>query len=300
VLELLAESIDPESPERVALDLFDRLRLREPFARAFTALGFEDEEGWRVAARIKVVLLTGSGIGKPENSATETTPAAEPETPKVSAETVVDAEEEQGPETSADAAEESSSIPSAAPAAVDERIALSPDLWHDPDVRWLTGVHEADAHSYLVREQYEELLWWLLMPSLLLLAGEAAPSRAAVEEMSKTVSEALATAEAAGYRIDTLLGEAKPQFTDEAQEPEVESQQTEPEVVEPHQSEPDKPEIDEPVTEEPEIENPEPEQAEAKKPEAKKPEAKKPEAEKPQPQDPDNETPPAPDPDRPV
>jgi len=248
VLELLAESIDPQSPERIALDLFDRLRLREPFAQAFTALGFEDEEGWRVAARIKVVLLTGSGIGKPEDSATETIPAAKPETPKVSPQTVVQAADEQGtegaggfnpriapketagplgPEASTDAAEDRSSIPGAE--AVDEKIALSPSLWHDPDVRWLTGVHEAESHSYLVREQYEELLWWLLMPSLLRLAGESAPSRAAVEEMSKTVSEALATAESAGYRIDILLGQAKPQFTDEASEPEVELQQTEPE-----------------------------------------------------------------------
>ena len=64
VLELLAESIDAENPERMALDLFDRLRLREPFAQAFGALGFEGEEGWRVAARIKVVLLSEAGIGK--------------------------------------------------------------------------------------------------------------------------------------------------------------------------------------------------------------------------------------------
>jgi hypothetical protein len=275
VLELLAESIDPVSPESVALDLFDRLRLREPFAQAFTALGFEDEEGWRVAARIKVVLLTGSGIGKPENSATEASPAAEPETPKVPSETVIPAVEEQVPEPSADAAEESSTTPGAASTAADERIALSPGLWHDPDVRWLTGVHEADGHSYLVREMYEELLWWLLMPSLLRLAGEAAPSRVAVEEMSKTVSEALATAESAGYRIDILLGEAKPQFTCDASEPEVESQQTGPDEVEPH----------EPEIEKPEIENPEPEQAEA---------------ENPQPQVPGRETPPKPDPVKPV
>jgi hypothetical protein len=65
-LELLAESIDAEKPERVALDLFDRLRLREPFAQAFAALGFEGEEGWRVAARVKVGLLTGAGVGKPQ------------------------------------------------------------------------------------------------------------------------------------------------------------------------------------------------------------------------------------------
>ena len=87
-LELLAESIDAEKPERVALDLFDRLRLREPFAQAFAALGFEGEEGWRVAARIKVLLLTGAGAGKPEDVPVEAEPptateAAGVETPKV-------------------------------------------------------------------------------------------------------------------------------------------------------------------------------------------------------------------------
>ncbi len=78
-------------------------------------------------------------------------------------------------------------------------------------MRWLTGVHEAEGHFYLVRELYEELLWWLLMPSLLRLAGEASPSRAAVEELSKTVEEALSTAETANYRIDKLLGSAVPE-----------------------------------------------------------------------------------------
>jgi len=65
-LELLAESIDVENTAQVALDLFDRLRLREPFAEIYTRLGLEGEEAWRVAARIKVVLLTGAGIGQTE------------------------------------------------------------------------------------------------------------------------------------------------------------------------------------------------------------------------------------------
>ncbi len=64
VLELLAQSINVENSEQVALDLFDRLRLREPFAHAFAALGFEHEESWRAAARIKVLLLSRAGIGK--------------------------------------------------------------------------------------------------------------------------------------------------------------------------------------------------------------------------------------------
>ena len=74
-LELLAESIDTEEPGRVALDLFDRLRLREPFAQSFMALGFEGEEAWRVAARIKVVLLTGAGVGKAEETVADEAPA---------------------------------------------------------------------------------------------------------------------------------------------------------------------------------------------------------------------------------
>jgi glycosidase len=173
VLELLAESIDAEEPECVALELFDRLRLREPFAQAFTALGFEGEEAWRVAARVKVGLLTGAGVGRPQEKPAETD------------------------------------------APTDERVALSPALWFDPDVRWLTGVHEAEGHAYLVREEYEGLLWWLLLPSLLRLAGESAPSRGAVQAMSRSIEDALAAAEAAGYRVDLLLSPAAPEAVGE-------------------------------------------------------------------------------------
>ncbi|MGB6742239.1 MAG: alpha-amylase family glycosyl hydrolase [Terracidiphilus sp.] len=170
VLELLAESVDAENPERAALDAFDRLRLREPFAQAFSALGFEGEEGWRVAARIKVVLLTAAGVGRAQSA-----PAS-------------------------DAVE--------SPSQQKHSVGLAPGMWLDPDVRWLTGVHEAEGREYLVRERYEELLWWTLMPSLLGLAGEAAPRRSAVEELSKAVDQALEAAKAAKYRVDVLRGEA--------------------------------------------------------------------------------------------
>jgi glycosidase len=177
-LELLAESIDAENPERVALDLFDRLRLREPFAQAFVALGFAAEEGWRVAARMKVVLLTGAGVGIAEKAAANTEPS-----PSLPGE----------------------SLAGDSDSAALQKAAIAPSLWLDPDVRWLTGVHEAEGHSYLVREPYEELLWWLQMPSLLSLAGEAAPSRAAAKLMSQGIEEALTAAQAAAYRIDALL-----------------------------------------------------------------------------------------------
>ncbi|MGD0480536.1 MAG: alpha-amylase family glycosyl hydrolase [Terracidiphilus sp.] len=175
---------DAAQPERIALDLFDRLRLREPFGHAFTALGFKGEEAWRAAARIKVLLLTDAGAGKPQEKAATAEAKTSPATSQ--------------PEH--------------------DQVALAPILWLDPDVRWLCGVHEGEGHFYLVRELYEELLWWLLMPALLRLAGEAAPSRAVVEELSKTVGTALSSAEAAGYRIDALLGPLAASETGESEE----------------------------------------------------------------------------------
>ncbi|MGA3080273.1 MAG: alpha-amylase family glycosyl hydrolase [Terracidiphilus sp.] len=190
VLQLLAESIDVENPERIALDLFDRLRLREPFAQAFATLGFEGEEAWRVAARVKVGLLTGAGVGQPGE------------------------------------------IP-AAPAYGNGTLAksFSPALWSDADVRWLTGVHDAGGHAYMVRELYEELLWWLLMPSLLRLAGEDAPGRTAVQAMSSGVEEALAAAKATGYRVDLLLSPASAGAAGE--EPPIEAEPGAESVAEP-------------------------------------------------------------------
>jgi glycosidase len=240
-LELLAESINVEEPERVALDLFDRLRLREPYAQAFAALGFDGEEGWRVAARIKVVLLTGAGVGKPEDAPVETEPAVDSTSPVAAPEAAAADIQETVAETASQKATEGE-----AAATEDEKIALSAALWLDPDVRWLCGVHEAKGHSYLIREQYEELLWWLLMPSLLRLAGEAAPSRAAVVEMSKTVTEALATAEAAGFRIDALLGSANGSDSEEEAADDNEPEADEPEPPQPEELEPEEPSIESP------------------------------------------------------
>jgi glycosidase len=57
VLGGLAESIGGEDPAATALALFDRLRLREPLARAFTIAGGSSEDGWRAAARVRLAFL---------------------------------------------------------------------------------------------------------------------------------------------------------------------------------------------------------------------------------------------------
>jgi glycosidase len=160
--------------QRTALDLFDRLRLREPLANAFQSLGFESEESWRVAARIKVALLIEAGVFA----------GAEPALP-------------------AEALPARPSLPQPLP----ERPIpiLSPALWQDPDVRWLTGAHEAAGHSYFVKESYEELLWWLQLPALCKLAAESLPARSGIQQIGQTVAQAAESAALARYRVDALF-----------------------------------------------------------------------------------------------
>jgi len=223
-LELLAESIDPEQPERSALDLFDRLRLRDPLARAFAALDFEGEEAWRVAARIKVLLLAAAGVGKEQEPASPD--QAEFPSAADRAAHAVGAPASAPPSPRARASEPREGKPEPAATQTDlDNVALAPALWLDPDVRWLCGVHEAEGHFYLIRELYEELLWWLQLPSLLRMARETTPDRAAVEELSRTVAAALKSAEAAGYRIDVLLGPLANVGERESAAPEIETEQ---------------------------------------------------------------------------
>jgi hypothetical protein len=113
---------------------------------------------------------------------------------------------------------------------------IAPALWTDPDVRWLAGVHEAEAHSYLVREPYEELLWWLLLPRLLGMAGAPTLDRAEVKAIDASLQSALAAAEAAGYRIEVLTGHANQEKAPEpaalSPVPDTEEPETETEVHE--------------------------------------------------------------------
>ncbi len=221
VLELLAESIDVKNAAGVALDLFDRLHLREPLALALAALGFEGEKAWRVAARVKVLLLQEAGVGRPE----EPRAAGAAGAAELFAGAPEDSEASAGPGPETEIAAEPA-------AATDERGAPWPALWLDADLRWLAGVHAAEGREFLVRESYEELLWWLQLPRLLRLADEAAPSRAAAAAIAKTVEEALAAAEAAGYRVDLLQrasgaeasGEAPASGAEPEAEPSIEAE----------------------------------------------------------------------------
>ncbi|HWG20123.1 MAG TPA: alpha-amylase family glycosyl hydrolase [Terracidiphilus sp.] len=209
VIRVVAEAMDAQNPERAALEMFDRLRLREPLAQAFHALGLEGEDGWRATARVKALLLVEAGAGgETKAAAAASTIAAEKDVQTAAAEALV--------------AEATSAVPDESgkaekPRTAGEELLVPPGLWSDPDICWLTGAHVAENHTYIVRELYEELLWWLLLPQLLRAAGSPTPRRADAAEMSAKINQALTAAESAGYRIDTLLG------PEESPEPDAEA-----------------------------------------------------------------------------
>lgn len=68
-LQSLATLVRPDDAASAALEFFDQLRLREPLAQAFAALGLEGEDGWRAAARVRVALRMAAGKFVEEKSA---------------------------------------------------------------------------------------------------------------------------------------------------------------------------------------------------------------------------------------
>ena len=66
-------------------------------------------------------------------------------------------------------------------------------FWADPDARWLAGVNEADGISYLNREKFEELAYWMLLPQLLATEPPGTLQAAA--------SKVLNIAATAGYKL---------------------------------------------------------------------------------------------------
>ena len=173
-LQVVAEAIDATRSKAVALELFDRLRLREPLAHAFNALGLEGEAGWRAAGGVKVLLLVEARVEKDKQSS-----AAEALASEAASKT--------------------------APAVCDYKLVIPQRLWDDPDIVWLTGAHEAEGHTYVVREPFEELLWWLQLPELLRVAESPSRSREDLAAIQKCATEALATLHGAGYRLDSFF-----------------------------------------------------------------------------------------------
>jgi glycosidase len=82
-------------------------------------------------------------------------------------------------------------------------------FWADPDVRWLAGLNQTEGITYLNKEAFEELLWWLELPSL--LAASLEPIEALVSTIETHLTTHTAAAAKAGYDLDRFRAvRAKP------------------------------------------------------------------------------------------
>jgi hypothetical protein len=94
-------------------------------------------------------------------------------------------------------------------------IAAHPLDWNDPDIVWLTGLHEASSHRYFNKEAHEQLLWWSCLPQLIAalekgLSMKSAGARTALRALEVEAETATAAARKAGYRLDEMLNPAAP------------------------------------------------------------------------------------------
>ncbi len=88
----------------------------------------------------------------------------------------------------------------------------SNSFWADPDVRWLTGMHEASGITYLNQEQLEEFLCWLQLPALLDPEETAEASAMHSTELAQAARDA-------SYDLDRFLLLLNPATTPPAPAP---------------------------------------------------------------------------------
>jgi len=78
---------------------------------------------------------------------------------------------------------------------------VSDAFWADPDVRWLTGVNVSEGESWFNKEQFEEMVGWLQVPSLIV----GAEGKGSVAALSEAVNQVCDLAEESGYNLDRYL-----------------------------------------------------------------------------------------------
>ena len=75
---------------------------------------------------------------------------------------------------------------------------------------WFTGLHEAQGHRYFNKEAHEQLLWWSVLPQLIVAAekdpsAKSSATRITLRALEGRIDEATAAAAQSGYRLDKLL-----------------------------------------------------------------------------------------------
>jgi glycosidase len=81
----------------------------------------------------------------------------------------------------------------------------APYNWvHDPDVAWLIGVHPHEGANYVVKEHLERLLWWMVLPALLKIAGDPKPDPETLDLLKEAVDEHMRAVAKGGYKVETI------------------------------------------------------------------------------------------------
>jgi hypothetical protein len=168
---LLSESLHSggaqEKARATAVDIIDRLRLRQPMAEAFEALGLEGEDRWRAIARVRLLL------------------------------TLMDV----APETEEQSAAKMKPVST-------EWMEFPAAMWRDPEMQWLVGWNEWEGHTYIAKEPYEELLWWMQLPRIYRMTGSKAASRQAAAKLQTAMQKACREMSERRYRVDEIFSVA--------------------------------------------------------------------------------------------
>jgi hypothetical protein len=85
----------------------------------------------------------------------------------------------------------------------------SETFWSEPDVRWLAGVNTSAGITYINREQFEELLAWLQLPTLIRIAQRTSGQAKAIADLEAAYAAACEAAHDAGYQLDAYIISAK-------------------------------------------------------------------------------------------
>ena len=109
---------------------------------------------------------------------------------------------------------------------VSANVLHSEAFWQDPDVAWVAGISEAFGKTYVNKERFEELVWWLELPGLLEKAEQELINPSALTAIQRRVTSVFETAREAGYDLKKILAQfwldrlpvqpATPKLRDEA------------------------------------------------------------------------------------
>jgi glycosidase len=83
-------------------------------------------------------------------------------------------------------------------------------FWADPDVRWLTGIHQYQDKTYIVGESLEALLAWLQLPALLTASETATPGPKQLSALEASTTKILDSVRTAGYELNAFLDAQHP------------------------------------------------------------------------------------------